>query len=104
MILEANASGEYRNIGPFYYEQYLKDRYANGANGRKCFDILRASVIYDLGRIGQLAGIGCKSAWGSCFGNQTFSNTFASTMQGKMDAEKSNFKQMLENMAKYVNN
>ena len=104
MVLEANASSEYRKIGPFYYEQYLKDRYANGASGRICFDILRASVIYDLGRVSQLAGIGTKGAWSSCFTANGFDNTFAATMKGKMDSEVFNFNKMLSDMAKYVNN
>jgi hypothetical protein len=106
MILEANASGEYRNIGIFYYDQYLKDRYSNGASGRECFDILRASVIYDLGRVaGQGSGFGAQGDFATCLTNATgFSNTFSANIKGKLDAHVMNFNKMLENMAKYVNN
>ncbi len=107
IVLEANASGEYRNIGPFYYEQYLKDRYANGADGRRCFDILRDSVVYDLGRITQLANVGCKGVWNSCFvsgGAKKFSNTFSENMKTKLDTEKLNLQTMLDKLALYVEN
>ena len=101
-VLEANASGEYRKIGPFYYDQYLKDRYSNGANGRTCFDILRASVVYDLGRIGQLAGFGSKGSWGSCFTDDGFKNIFAADMKGKLETQKYNFEKMLADMKLHV--
>ena len=106
MVLEANASGEYRKIGPFYYEQYLKDRYANGASGRVCFDILRASVVYDLGRVaGQGAGFGAQGDFATCLTPATgFVNTFAGNIKGKLESHVINFEKMLENMAKYVNN
>jgi len=107
IVLEANASGEYRSIGPFYYEQYLKDRYSNGADGRKCFDILRDSVVYDLGRITQLADVGHKGYWNACFssgGKASFDNSFAETARANLSTQQANLKIMLDKLALYVNN
>ena len=77
MILEANASDEYRNVGPYFYEEYLKDRYANGVTGRECFDILRQSIVYDFGRACQRQDLGTEGLWRPCF-QQGFNNTFVS--------------------------
>ncbi len=107
IVLEANASSEYRLIAPFYYEQYLKDRYANGADGRACFDILRESVIYDFGRVGLVGGIGCEWYWNVCFeGNDSsyFNNTFASTYRMEEEAKAKNLQKVLADFAKYVDN
>ena len=107
IVLEANASSEYRVIAPFYYEQYLKDRYSNGADGRKCFDILRDSVVYDLGRITQLADVGCKGYWSTCFssgGKAKFDNSFANTARGNLSSQQTNLKIMLDKLALYVDN
>ena len=107
IVLEANASGEYRNIGPFYYEQYLKDRYANGADGRKCFDILRDSVIYDFGRAMQVSAIGAEDYWRPCFwvgGNLKYGNVFAEKYRASSGERIQNLQKLLENYAKYKDN
>jgi len=104
MILEASASSEYRMIGPFYYEQYLKDRYANGADGRKCFDLLRDSVVYDFGVVGGLAS---STYWRGCFysgGNVVWSNDFAANYRANATERATTFKEVLDDYAKYVNN
>jgi len=107
IVLEANASSEYRLVGPFYYEQYLKDRYANGADGRACFDILRDSVVYDLGRAGQVAGLGAEAFWRPCFytgGAKAFENVFATKYKESASERATNLKEVLANFEKYVNN
>ena len=107
IVLEANASSEYRLIAPFYYEQYLKDRYANGADGRACFDILRESVIYDFGRVGLVGGIGCEWYWNACFeasGASYFNNAFATSYRGEAGAKQQNLQKVLDDFAKYVDN
>ena len=107
IVLEANASSEYRLVGPFYYEQYLKDRYANGADGRACFDILRDSVVYDLGRAGQVAGLGAEAFWRACFcsgGVKSYENVFATKYKESASERATNLKEVLANFEKYVNN
>ena len=107
MVLEAMASSEYRTIGPFYFEQYLKDRYANGADGRKCFDILRDSVIYDFGRAMQVSAIGAEDYWRPCFwvgGNLQYGNVFAEKYRASSGERIQNLQKLLENYAKYKDN
>jgi len=53
VVLEAVASSEYRNVAPYYFDTVLKDRYSQDANGMKVFDIIRSSMVYDLGRLCQ---------------------------------------------------
>ena len=91
IVLEANASSEYRIIAPYYYEQFLKDRYASGSDGRKCFDILRDSVVCDFGRVGQIQGIGAESYWRACFYKNgiSFNNSFASSYKANATTENS---------------
>ena len=55
IVLEAISSSEYRNIAPFYFETVLKDRYSQSAKGAQVFDVIRASVTYDFGRVCQYA-------------------------------------------------
>ncbi len=107
IVLEAMASSEYRMIGPFYYEQYLKDRYANGADGRACFDILRDSVIYDFGRAMQVENIGAEDYWRACFwvgGQLSYGNVFAEKFQAASDERVKNLQKLLDNFAKYKDN
>ena len=107
IVLEANASSEYRLMAPFYYEQYLKDRYANGASGRECFDILRASVVYDFGRAMQVVGIGAEDFWRGCFwasGTNTFSNSFESNFKASSNARVQDLKDILNAFEQYHDN
>ncbi len=69
VVIEAIASSEYRVIAPYYFETVLKDRYAQDANGRKVFDIIRSSLIYDLGRVSQftLTKGTVEGIWRDCF-------------------------------------
>ena len=104
IVLEANASSEYRLIGPFYYDQYLKDRYANGPDGRACFDILRASVIYDFGRAMQVSGLGAEGFWGNCFWSGSghhFVNGFEAAFKASSDARIQNLKDIMDAYEKY---
>lgn len=55
VVLEAIASSEYRNIAPYYFETVLRDRYAQGADGMKVFDIIRNNTVYDFGRVCQFS-------------------------------------------------
>ena len=103
MILEANASSEYRNVGPYFYEEYLKDRYANGVTGRECFDILRQSIIYDFGRAGQRENLGTEGLWRPCFQNG-HNNTFVASYRAQATAKATSLQEVLDAYAKYVEN
>ncbi len=50
-VMEALASDAYRHITPAIYEDGLKLKYSQDANDGKVYDIIRASVITDIGRI-----------------------------------------------------
>ena len=94
-------------VGPFYYEQYLKDRYANGESGRQCFDVLRASVVYDFGRAMQFSGIGAEGFWRPCFwtgSTKTFVNTFEANFNSSSSIRNKNLQDILDAYAEYKNN
>lgn len=103
MIMEANASSEYRNIAPFYYEQYLQDRYSNYLNGRKCFDILRDSVLYDLGIVGTIPGLDANRPWRQCF-EGGYSNKFAELIKAQTTTRELALAEVLEKFAQYKDN
>ena len=103
MLLEANASSEYRNVGPYYYEEYLKDRYANGAAGRECFDILRNSLVYDFGRTMQALNFGAEWYFRTCF-RGGFVNSFVAEAKAGMTASKAQLQEVLDAYQKYVDN
>ena len=103
MILEANASSEHRNVGPYYFEEYLKDRYANGASGRECFDILRNSLVYDLGRVCHLKNIGAETIWRPCLSGGV-NNQFVSSYRGSANQKQIALKEVLDAYKKYANN
>ena len=103
MILEANASDEYRNVGPYFYEEYLKDRYANGTQGRECFEILRSSVIYDFGRACQRMSLGAEGLFRGCLANG-FNNDFVAKQRTNASARSIKLQEVLDAYAKYKNN
>lgn len=89
IVLEANASSEYRIIGPCYYEYFLNKNYTNRLYGRQCFEILRDSVVFDLGRIGRLEGLGVEDYWNACFytaKGKDFHNTFRESYEADGNA------------------
>lgn len=100
MILEANASSEYRQVAPFYYEQYLKDRYSDGVNGRKCFDILRDTVLYDLGIVGQIADLGGNGYWRQCF-QPSYKNMFTELVKANKSAKEKALENTLAKFEQY---
>ena len=50
-VMEILASESYRTTSPALYEQDLKCRYSQDANAAAMFDVIRANVIYDHGRV-----------------------------------------------------
>ena len=103
MILEANASSEYRNVGPYFYEEYLKDRYANGVTGRQCFDVLRDSIVYDFGRACQRVDLGTEKYWRPCFLNG-HNNSFLTEYRKEEKVKANALSEVLAAYEKYANN
>ena len=52
LIIEAFASSDYRHLAPFFYDRYLKGRYAVSWQGAEIYDMIRGSVKFDWGRTG----------------------------------------------------
>jgi len=50
-VMELYASESYRNISPALYEINMKYRFTDDATSTEMYDIIRASVVFDLGRI-----------------------------------------------------
>jgi len=80
-----------------------QEDYANGADGRKCFDILRDSVVYDFGIVG---GGNAASYWRPCFYSSglSWNNSFATNYKSDASARAEQFQKVLDDYAKYVNN
>ena len=99
IILEANASSEYRTIAPFYFDQYLVKRYASDADGMKCFELIRNSVIYDFGYLS-----GC--AIGSAAFRISFqgipSNEFMSEYGARIQTARNKLAEILASYQKYA--
>ncbi len=51
ILLEAIASSDYRTLAPYFYEEKLKMRYSDSADGMQIFDIIRNATNVDFGRI-----------------------------------------------------
>ena len=67
--LEALASDGYRNITPAIFEEGLKVKYSESHNDAAVYDIIRGSVMFDIGR---LWGDQIFTSWRNAFG--TFRN------------------------------
>lgn len=64
--LEALASDGYRNITPAIFEEGLKVKYAESPNDAALYDIIRDSVMFDIGRIwGDQINVGWRNAFGT---------------------------------------
>ncbi|MCQ2428336.1 MAG: hypothetical protein MJ137_08080, partial [Clostridia bacterium] len=50
-ILECQASESYRKVSPAIFEISMKTRYSDGGNDVVSYDILRAGIVYDPGRL-----------------------------------------------------
>ncbi len=50
-VLEGLASADYRTTAPYYFDKYIKLRYAEDEINTQMFELIRASLTYDLGRV-----------------------------------------------------
>lgn len=101
MILEANACSEYNVVAPFFFTQYLKERYANGAIGKQCFGILREGVLCDLGAVTDLSP---NAAWRACFYPNTFTNSFSDNVTAVLSSNQTLLNQILISFEAYKSN
>ena len=87
VVIEAIASADYRQLAPFYFEKYMKLRYSSDEVCEQMFEIVRSSVVYDFGRVSQLALTHTvEGAWRECFYDYSTStkypyNSFATTVE-----------------------
>ena len=71
IVLEAFASSDYRVLAPFFYEKYLKGRYAVSWQGAEIYDMIRESIIYDFGRVSAFSLSVPEGLFRSCFWDGT---------------------------------
>lgn len=51
LVIEAIASSDYREMAPYFYEDKLKMRYSESAQGMQIFDIIRNATHVDFARV-----------------------------------------------------
>lgn len=56
-VIEAMAIEGYYNVAPAYFETALKVKYSSDDDSARMFDIIRAGVTYDFGRVYSTAGL-----------------------------------------------
>ena len=107
IILEANASAEYRSVAPFFFDQYLKKRYSSDAEGMQCFELIRDSIVYDFGKANYFASIHVDNMFRSCFytyGSNpgvTVKNIFMTEYAKEIEAKRLALTKLLEDYQKY---
>jgi hypothetical protein len=57
-VIEAMAIEGYYNVAPAYFETALKVKYSSDDDSARMFDMIRAGVTYDFGRVYSTAGLG----------------------------------------------
>ncbi len=55
-VLECLASESYRQVTPNVYELAIKAKYSSGDDAAKMFDLIRSTVVFDAGRLFNIAG------------------------------------------------
>ena len=101
IILEAFASANYRKVSPRFYEDNLKMRYTDTAQGARVYDLIRDSVIYDFGRISQdvigvTEGLFRNCLWDGSLKIPSFNNNFISMLDSKEATFASNLAKLLK--------
>ena len=65
-VLEALASDAYRNVTPLIFEEGLKVQYSQDVKDAQVYDIIRESVMFDIGRIwGDQLAVDWRNAFGT---------------------------------------
>ena len=113
LVIEALASEDYRSVAPFYFDKYMKLRYATNVICSQMFELVRSSVIYDFGRISQITltnnGIPTvETYWRKSFWDYTLKvkypeNTFATSAEGNIKPMLTNLESLLASYRKYSN-
>ena len=112
-MIEALASEDYRSVAPFYFDKYMKLRYATNVICSQMFELVRSSVIYDFGRISQITltnnGIPTvETYWRKSFWDYTLKvkypeNSFATSAEGNIKPMLTNLESLLASYRKYSN-
>ena len=102
-VMECLGATGYRTVSPLLLEKCLKVRYANDEDTGKMYDIIRAGVVFDPGRIfasGALGGLPQEKWQRSVIFNSSWgaqSMTVDSQLQDKLDALSESFRNNTEN-------
>jgi hypothetical protein len=107
LIIEANASSDYRLMAPKFYDNDFKYRYSTSENGVKIFDLLRSSYVTDFGVVWLTVGTPYGVLW-DCIDHtpnddplNTMQNTFANDIAGEkttQNASLRSLKKLIEKM------
>ncbi len=117
-VLEGLASADYRTVAPYYFDKYIKIRYAEDEINTKMFELIRASLTYDLGRVidigkaGSLAYgpwrntfIGSNSAgYTNVIHAEISDGTFTTGVEAQKEQSIDELNTILRNYRKYYNN
>lgn len=105
VVIEAIASSDYRDLAPFFYEEKLKLRYSEDANGAEIFDLIRNATHVGFGRINSESIDILETHFRRCFyrgGAQTFVSDYATSMnENQKNTYKIKFKTLLISLEKY---
>lgn len=99
MILEASASSEYRSVAPVWC-RLMQERYRDAEQGKQVIQILRNSIIYDVGRAAQEKGVGAEGYWADCF-RGGYDNKFQSSCQYVAEVFSINLRKILKTFRTY---
>lgn len=108
LIIEALASADYRTVAPFYFDKYMKLRYASNEICSQMFELIRGSLVYDFGRISQSSLYSVEGAWRACFYDYTlnvkYSNdSFATSVSENKGTAETKLLELLSSYRKYSN-
>ncbi len=114
IVLEGLASADYRSTAPYYFDKYIKIRYAKEEINTRMFELIRSSLTYDFGRVaGSGSSIGnlVYDSWRQTFGSynppyikaEVTSGYFASEIERKQTMATDDLNAMLRNFRKYYN-
>jgi hypothetical protein len=99
-VLECIASEDYRQVGPVYFDTYVKLRYATDEKLAPMYDLVRDSVTFDLIYLYSCAyTTNPKDSIKSCITNPT-QNSWSSVYATNKDAWDSSFAQIVATYAK----
>ena len=108
MIIEAFFSSDYRDLAPYYFDRYLRLHYASDEISSRMFEIVRASVNIDFGRVSHEYLTSGTGFWRPCFYNYSLNvtageNRFAISAAASQSKAEIKLSELLASYRKYHN-